>query len=429
MRILIFSALLLILTGLTGCEEKITEMVTYRINEPVFMSKEEFRNSVKVSAVPQQITAFGKISFYQGYLFMSETGKGIHIINNQDPRNPHTVGYIALLGNADLSVRNNILYADSYVDLVWFDVSNPAQPELKGRLKDVFPEALPLVRNSQGIDWELSFGEKREEGVIVDWVEVERTEPVRNYRNNWIWGGGWFFRGGGTTSEVDFDGYKGGGNSINGSMSRFSIYQTYLYAVINNQMAIFDLSKPEPEKAVENIYVGWNVETIFSYKDHLYMGTPTGMLIYSVENPLKPAFRSSIQHVFGCDPVVVEDDIAYVTIHSGDNCGQDNNELIIIDVKDKWRPRQIVSYAMTRPKGLGIDNKILFVCDDGLKIFNAANPQTIMANQLAHYKGIAGFDVIPFNNILMMIAENGIYQYDYTDINNIKQISFLKVGE
>ena len=50
------------------------------------------------------------------------------------------------------------------------------------------------------------------------------------------------------------------------------------------------------------------------------MGTPTGMLIYSLEDPLVPKYRSSVSHVFGCDPVVVEDDLAYVTVHSGNTC-------------------------------------------------------------------------------------------------------------
>ncbi|MPM40922.1 hypothetical protein SDC9_87571 [bioreactor metagenome] len=193
-------------------------------------------------------------------------------------------------------------------------------------------------------------------------------------------------------------------------------------------MSVFDLSKTQPEKAVENIYVGWNVETIFSYKNYMYMGTPTGMLIYSVEKPLEPKQVSSIQHVFGCDPVVVEDDIAYVTIHSGNNCGQNTNELIIIDVKDPAKPKQLVSYGMTKPKGLGIDHKTLFVCDEGLKVYNAANPLTIMANELARHEGMEGYDVIPLNNVLMMIAEDGIYQYDYSDIQNIKPLSFLPVA-
>ncbi|MFV0332007.1 MAG: hypothetical protein ACK5KL_19630, partial [Dysgonomonas sp.] len=83
--------------------------------------------------------------------------------------------------------------------------------------------------------------------------------------------------------------------------------------------------------------------TIFSYKDNLFMGTPTGMLIYSVKDPLKPDYQSSLQHVYGCDPVVVENDLAYVTIHSGNMCGQNANELFIVDVSDVKMPKQIVS--------------------------------------------------------------------------------------
>ena len=92
---------------------------------------------------------------------------------------------------------------------------------------------------------------------------------------------------------------------INGSMSRFTIYNDRLYSVINNYMNIFDLTTAKPTKAAGDMYMGWNVETIFSYKDNMFMGTPTGMLIYSVKNPIKPEYQSSVQHVFGCDPVVV----------------------------------------------------------------------------------------------------------------------------
>jgi hypothetical protein len=426
MKKLIFFLFSMGLLGLVACEDSLSETVTYKINEPVFMNKTDFRSSVKVKSEVHELTGYGKISYYNGYLYMSEPGKGIHIINNQDPANPEVIGYIELLGNADLSVRNNLLYADSYIDLVWFDVSNPAQPQLAGRLENVFPEALPMIENGLGIDYMLFYGEGHEDEVIVGWKEVERTESVKEYNGGgFFWG--WFGGDDLILAEKNFD-TTTGGNSINGSMSRFSIYLDYLYVVIKNQMSIFDLSKVQPEKVGESIYVGWNVETIFSYKNHMYMGTPTGMLIYSVENPLEPVQVSSIQHVFGCDPVVVEDDIAYVTIHSGNNCGQNTNELIIFDVKDPAKPKQLVSYGMTMPKGLGIDNKTLFVCDEGLKVYNATNPLTIMANELAHHEGMEGYDVIPFNNVLMMIAEDGIYQYDYTNLQDIKPLSFLPVA-
>jgi len=413
----------------TACEEKMTETVTYRINEPVVMDAAEFRNSVKVSRVPHELTGYGKISYYNGFLYMSEPGKGIHIINNQNPSDPQVVGYIELLGNADISVRDNILYADSYIDLVWFDVTDPSLPVLKGRLKNAFPDVLPVVENTAGIDYKMCQEYQSDNKIIVGWKEVERTEPVEDYWSNggfWGWVRNGMFFSAEKFSDVASPS-SGGGNSVNGSMSRLIIYQKYLYSVMHNQMQIFDLSGTEPVKATQDIYVGWNVETIFSYQEFMFMGTPTGMLIYSVEDPLKPVFQSSIQHVFGCDPVVVEDDIAYVTIHSGNNCGQTSDALIIIDVKDKKQPKQLVSYSMTHPKGLGIDNKVLFVCDDGLKIFDAADPQKIMARNLAHYKGMAGYDVIPFNKVLMMIAEDGIHQYDYSDLTQIQKLSFLPV--
>jgi hypothetical protein len=209
-------------------------------------------------------------------------------------------------------------------------------------------------------------------------------------------------------------------------MSRFVLYRDYLYAVINNTLCIFTLNGDTPVKAADNLYVN-NVETIFSYKDNLFMGTPTGMVIYSVADPLKPEYMREIWHVFGCDPVVVENDLAYVTIHAGNACGQDNNDLIIYDVSNVRDPKHLVTYAMKNPKGLGIDNGKLFLCDDGLKVYDATDPQTLMAHRLAHYAGMDGFDVIPFQNVLMMIADDGLYQYDYSDVNKISQLSKLPI--
>ena len=50
-----------------------------------------------------------------------------------------------------------------------------------------------------------------------------------------------------------------------------------------------------------------------------------------------------------------------------------------------------------------------------------------MANRLAHYSGMEGYDVIPYNNVLMMIAEDGIYQYDYSDLEEFRLLSKIAV--
>jgi hypothetical protein len=416
----------LTLLAFAGCNDVVTETVTYKINEPIFMSTETFRNSVKVSPKPHAITSIGKMCFYNNYLYISEPGKGIHIINNADPTNPQKVGFIELMGNADLAIRNNRLYADSYIDLVWFDITNPGQPELKGRLDSIFPSALPITGNNYGIDYAKSYGGTNQ-GIIVGWKLTDKTEDVNHYTGGWLKGG------------VLYDGLvmtatpstNANSTGLNGSMSRFTIYNDRLYSVINNSLNIFDITGDTPQKAAGNLYVGWNVETIFSYKTNLFFGTNTGMIIYSVVDPLNPVYQSCITHAYACDPVVVDNDLAYVTLHSGSICDVSSNEnsLIIINVKDVKNPTQLVTYNLTNPKGLGIDSGKLFLCDDGLKIYKLSEPQTLMANQLVHYKGMNGYDVIPSANILMMIADDGLYQYDYSDLNNIHQISKIPIGK
>ena len=413
----------------SGCNDTVTETVTYLTNEPVFMSAEEFRSSVKVTTRAEVISAYGKICFYDGYLYISESEKGIHIINNTNQASPKNVGFIELIGNADLAIRNGKLYADSFIDLVWFDISNPAIPKLEGRLENVFQDALPIPDNDYGINWQWQprYGYDGSKGIIVGWEVKKRTEEVT----------GWWGKRGLGSSDVfmlnsssgSVASSSGGSVGINGSMSRFALYKDYLYTVINNYMSIIDLSGSEPVKAADNIHIGFNVETIFSYKDNMFMGTPTGMVIYSVADPVKPEYMSMVWHVLGCDPVVVENDIAYVTIHSGNFCGQNSNQLLIYNVSNVRSPKHIVTYEMTKPKGLGIDNSTLFVCDDGLRIFNASDPLALMAtsNRLAHYKGMEGFDVIPFNNVLMMIADDGLYQYDYSDLTKISPLSKLPI--
>jgi hypothetical protein len=418
--------LLLTLAGiLVSCSERYNETVTYSINEPVLMSTADFRSSVKVTAKKHKIENYGKICFYDGYLYIAENGKGIHIIDNRTPESPAIVGFIELLGNFDMAIRNNTLYADMFTDLVWFDVSSPQSPVTVGVMPNAFPAVLPPVDNEYGYDYSQIYSLRQKgDSVIVGWKLTKRTEAVERYRGSW-WRGDWWGWEKGAYLDSSSPTSNGGSQGINGSMSSFALYKDYLYSVMNSQMTVISL-EGKPAIAAENIYIGWDVETIFSYKDAMFMGTPFGMKIYSVEDPIKPKYCSEIRHLFGCDPVVVENDLAYVTIHSGNFCGQNVNQLIIIDVQNIYKPHEIVTYSMTKPKGLGIDNGTLFVCDDGLKIFDAANPQTLMANQLQHYKGMAGYDVIPFENTLMMIAEDGIYQYDYSDLKNIKQISKLE---
>jgi len=102
----------------------------------------------------------------------------------------------------------------------------------------------------------------------------------------------------------------------------------------------------------------------------------------------------------------------------------------VVNIQNLLSPQLVATYSMHNPHGLGIDNGTLFICDgsEGLKVYNATNVLDIANNQVAHFRNIQAFDVIPYGNKkLLMIGNNGLYQYDYTNLENITLLSVLPV--
>jgi hypothetical protein len=153
------------------------------------------------------------------------------------------------------------------------------------------------------------------------------------------------------------------------------------------------------------------------------------MFIYDNSNPSSPEYRSSFMHVTACDPVVVNDDYAFVTLRSGTRCEGFNNQLDVINIENLNSPWLVKTYPMQNPHGLGIDGNTLFICegDYGLKVFDISDVNDISSNQLEHFPDINSFDVIPYEKVLLMIGEDGFYQYDYSDLKNIRLLSFMEV--
>ncbi|MFC2097741.1 LVIVD repeat-containing protein [Bacteroidota bacterium] len=414
--------ILVLLTGLVSCRDEIFEERT--LNVPVYLTYEEFRISV-VQEDARELEHPGKIYFKDNYIFINEISKGIHIINNSDPSNPENVGFIYIPGNVDIAIKENILYADSYIDLVALDLSDLSNIELKHRIKNVFPYTLPETGNNYGFD-EVS----EDEGVVVEW-EVKRVKREVDYYPIYP-----FFR----NFEMMDSGFNkmsggiGGGGSgttygVGGSMARFMLYADILYTIDENDMHFFDISNAENPLENGSIRIGWGIETLFPYGDKLFIGTQTGMLIYDLVNPLAPRKISEYRHITSCDPVVVDGDYAYVTLRAGNLCGGNTSQLDIIDISNLEEPQLMKSYVMEEPYGLGINNSMLFVCDGdaGLKIYDASQPLNVGSKRLATFSDINAYDVIPIGDILFMIGEDGLAQYDCSDISNIVLLSLIEV--
>jgi hypothetical protein len=214
-------------------------------------------------------------------------------------------------------------------------------------------------------------------------------------------------------------------------MARFTIHADHLYALDAGDLQAINVQAETDPQFESRTPISWDMETIFPYKNNLFIGSQTGMHILDISTPSSPVKVSTYAHVRVCDPVVVQDDLAYVTLRSGNQCAGFTNQLEVINIKNVLAPELLKTYPMTNPHGLGIDQSTLFVCDGdaGLKIYDASDIANIDKNQLAHYGNVHAYDVIPFNNIVMMIGQDGIFQYDYSNPKDIKFLSKLEVAD
>jgi len=399
--------------------------------EPIYLSYEDLRNQSIETTAAKNLQNPGKIYFKSPYILINERNKGIHIIDNSNPAVPNNVGFIEIAGNIDMAVKNNTLYADSYTDLLAIDITDPTTPILQKRVNDAFAENFSINEAEGGI---LIEDEAVEHIETYDCDEEPPIQPNQNggvFIDDVFWG-----------PEVDFidvggvpvsDNSSNSGSlspsGVGGSMARFTLLNNHLYIVTPNSLQAYDIANTASPQNVNTIYIGWNVETIFPFGQNLLIGTQNGMLIYDVSMANEPQYVSEFAHVTACDPVVAEGDHAFVTLRDGNNCWQTTNRLDVLDISNMESPELLTSYDMFNPHGLGIDNGTLFICDgsDGLKIYDATDVYEITSNQLAHYQNIHAFDVIPFNNLLLTIGEDGFYQYNYSDLQNIELLSTIPV--
>ena len=420
-----FPVLMLLLLIASACTDQIFE--TFMANSPVYLSYTDLRSAVKMTAA-REMNNPGKIYFKDQYIFINEKMKGVHVYDVSDPTNPQNKGFIEIPGNVDIAIKDNILYADSYIDLVSIDVSSFSAIKEVGRVEKVFPYTLPKYDTGYPL---AKLDE--EKGVVTEWeVKSVRQELEQRYYPT-------YYRYEGAKMDMNFaslggvtgsSGTTGTTYGVGGSMARFGLYKDFLYIVDQYQLYTFKLISASEAKLLQTISVGWNVETIFIPDNHLFLGTQNGMIVQSLEVPERPSQKGTFSHMTACDPVVIKGDLAFVTLKGGTTCRGTLNQLDVVRMSNNYSKFTLIaSYPMYGPQGIGIDDDLLFICDGdaGLKIFDSSDPLTITRHPVASFPSINAYDVIPINNYLFMIGEKGFMLYDYSNIQNIKQIGIIPV--
>jgi hypothetical protein len=412
---------------LSGCvKDKVT--TTFIAYEPVYKTKAEVLQSIKDNAATP-LKQTGKIALYGQYIFINEVNKGVHIIDNSNPAAPRNIAFVNIPGNIDIAVRNNMLYADIYTDMLTIDISDMSNVAIRKVSDNIFPER---IYTGNFVADPTKY--------IVDWIRHEATEEreiesIRDFvsSGNWMEGDGLFQSGDfGNASTAANGGIKS--NSIGGSMARFTLVNNYLYTVGRSVLTAFNVTNAADPVFESVTPLGWDIETVYPLNNKLFIGSKTGMFIYNIDNPSTPVRLGDFSHACFDDPVIANEDYAFVTLKAntdGSACWGVNtlqqSQLDIIDINDLTRPMLIKTYNMEEPMGLSLDGDHLFICDGkgGLKIYNAADVNNI---QLLHtISDIAPFDVITFNNRALVVAKEGFVQYDYTNMNTIQKLSTIAI--
>lgn len=423
---IIFISLLLLLSAiLEGCTDKCETTRQYTFFEPVFTTSDEVRAAFGFRE-SRTIINPGKIYYIDGILFINEVGQGIHVIDNRDKKAPKQVGFINIPGNFELAAKGDIIYADSYIDLLAIDISDFNNMKVIKRVENIFPNYNTFGNFNFTGD---------ENAILMEWKETEVTEtfdsncesgfPDFVQQENLVgfaMDGTSFNKGGAVSPSAPTAG-------IGGSMARFTVAQDHLYAINQSHLQVFNIANIEDPVAGNSIEIGWGIETIFPYQDKLFVGAQNGMHILDNSQPERPVLASTYAHVNSCDPVVVQDDVAFVTLRSGNVCQGFTNQLDVLNVGNIKKPELLISYPMQNPHGLGINGSTLFISEGayGLKIFDASDIFKIDQQLLAHFQGIDAFDVIALDECVMVIGEDGLYQYDYSNPEQIKLLSTVPI--
>ena len=236
-------------------------------------------------------------------------------------------------------------------------------------------------------------------------------------------------------AENDPLSFGSGDTVLSGSYANMLTLGDFLYVLGNGQLKTLSISDPAMPVEIDQKDIGFSVESLFISGANIFVGSPEGMFIYTIGEDGIPQFRSETSYdnfdLISCflDPVTANDDYAYVTLDndaSFDVCWRPalDDQMRVFDLTDLENPVLVNTLFMNNPKGIALDGEHLFVCEkeNGLTVFELSNP--IMPEEIYKSEDFSAYDLIPANGLLMVVGQDTLHQFDYTDINNI-----FKIGE
>lgn len=221
-----------------------------------------------------------------------------------------------------------------------------------------------------------------------------------------------------------------GNPGAGGSIARMTISGNYLYIVSNTSLYTYDITNPQTTVLLNELPISWgDIETIFPYRDKLFIGSQAGMYVFDNSDPKKPKLQGRAQHLRACDPVVADNNFAYVTLRNNNiGCGGTVNQLQVYDISgtNVLTPKVTGTLDMPEPYGLGYSGNTLYVCmgTKGLNIINISDKAKPVS--LKVITGENFIDVIPYNDVLIAYVQGGIVLYDISSPADPQKLSTIQ---
>ena len=225
-------------------------------------------------------------------------------------------------------------------------------------------------------------------------------------------------------------------NATQGSYTNMLVIGDFMYVINKEKLQTYSLQQADNPTLLDGQEVGFNIESLLHHKGSLFIGSAQAMFIYEIDDKGIPN-RTSITDYESLgndfcmnDPIAVNDGNAFASLSSRSvgECGRfDMNEIRVYDITNLEDPRLMQTVAMDSPRGIALDGDILFVCEAeiGLKVLDVSNPDNPV--QIYHFAGFKAFDVIANDGLLVVVGPEKIYEYDYSDIHNMKYLSELDI--
>ena len=418
MRTSIF--LLLSILFFTSCtKDNCKREITYMKAVPILGDLESFRKPI-VNEAPRALEQPHKILITSNLLIVSEKEVGIHVIDNIEPENPQSVNFIDIPGISDMNVQGNTLFARTHYDILELDISDAENIRLLNRHEAVFPVIDGTADQS-----------------VVTYEVQEVTESMDCSDGPFVNGQWLIFNANGLEIPiqdvpVSFVGSMSSGSSELqfGTLNRMAIIDEYIYYIDYSNIYVFEKSGSSVQ-LIQQVSSPFIMETIYPSNGQLYIGARTGMIEYSLIDPTNPQIERVFEHFNTCDPVLPHNEVAYITLRSGDACNGDINQLMVADLsRNDNQPWNGIVFTteMDNPHGMAIQDNFLYVAEGtfGMKIFDITRAD--FPSLYREETGFTAYDLINHPSdpdILISAGPDGITQFEVVDGQAIQMLSQL----